>query len=255
VGGDELAAYLPGIRYASYLSERDGRVLRQFRSDGRRLELERGRLATERDRATAAVAQAERARAALARSRDQRRRAIERIQGDRRQRQVAVAELEGASRELSRLVEELGAAAAAPSLDIRKFRGLLDPPASGNVRAGFGNVVHPRFKTMVPHPGLDIEASRGDVFRSVFDGRVLFASWLHGYGLTAIVDHGSGVASVYAHADVLLVEPGEAVVRGQQLGRVGDTGSLEGPYLYFEIRDGGKPVDPAGWLRSGTEGG
>ena len=67
--------------------------------------------------------------------------------------------------------------------------------------------------------------------------------------MTAIVDHGGGVASVYAHADVLVVAKGESVVRGQQLGKVGETGSLRGPYLYFEMRDGGKPVDPAGWLR------
>ena len=253
VGGEELASYLPGIRYAAYLSKRDGRVLGEFRVDSARLGLERERLATERDRLTEVRAQSERARVALTRSREQRGRAIERIQGDRRHRQVALDELESASRDLSRLVVELGEAAMAPTIDVRKFRGLLDPPARGVISAGFGNVVHPRFKTVVPHPGMDIDATSGEGFHSVFDGRVLFASWLHGYGLTVIVDHGGNVASVYAHADVLLVEPGESVARGQQLGKVGETGSLRGPYLYFEIRDRGKPVDPAGWLRaSGT---
>jgi septal ring factor EnvC (AmiA/AmiB activator) len=250
VGGQELASYLPGIRYAAYLSERDGRVLREFRSDAERLQVERRKLAAERDRLLEARARSERARIALTGSRERHRRAVERIQGDRRQRQVALQELEGASRELTRLVSELGKGGAEPSLDIRKFRGLLDLPARGDVSAGFGNLVHPRFKTVVPHPGIDIEAAAGEGFRSVFDGHVLFAAWLHGYGLTAIVDHGGGVASVYAHADVLLVARGESVLRGQQLGKVGETGSLRGPYLYFEIREGGKPVDPAGWLRS-----
>jgi len=253
VGGEELASYLPGIRYAAYLSKRDGRVLREFRDDAERLGLEREKLATERDRLAEVRAQSERARVALTRSRGQRRHTIERIQGDRRHRQVALDELESASRDLSRLIVELGEEATALTIDVRKFRGLLDPPARGAISAGFGNVVHPRFKTVVPHPGMDIDAASGEGFRSVFDGRVLFASWLHGYGLTVIIDHGGNVASVYAHADVLLVEPGEAVARGQQLGKVGETGSLRGPYLYFEIRDRGKPVDPAGWLRaSGT---
>lgn len=249
VGGRELASYLPGIRYAAYLSQRDGRVLREFRADAEQLLSERESLATERDRLADAQTQNERARIALTRSRDRQRRMIERIQDDQRQRQLALDELEEAARELSRLVVELGAGASTPVLDIRKFRGLLDAPAPGTVSAGFGNVVHPRFKTMVPHPGIDIEAAAGASFRSVFDGRVLFAAWLHGYGLTAIVDHGRGVASVYAHADVLLVAKGERVLRGQKLGEVGETGSLRGPYLYFEIRDGGKPVDPARWLR------
>jgi septal ring factor EnvC (AmiA/AmiB activator) len=57
------------------------------------------------------------------------------------------------------------------------------------------------------------------------------------------------VVSVYAHGSALLVEPGERVIRGQSLGRVGDTASLQGPYLYFELREGGRPVDPRAWLR------
>jgi septal ring factor EnvC (AmiA/AmiB activator) len=110
-------------------------------------------------------------------------------------------------------------------------------------------MVHPRFRTEVPHPGLDIEADAGVDFRAAFDGTVRFASWLRGYGLTVIVDHGQEVLSIYAHASVLLVEKGQHVKRGQVLGKVGDTGSLRGPYLYFEIRERGRPVDPATWLR------
>jgi septal ring factor EnvC (AmiA/AmiB activator) len=110
-------------------------------------------------------------------------------------------------------------------------------------------MVHPRFKTTVPHPGWDIEAPEGSPFRSVFDGRVAYAAPLHGYGLTVVVDHGQGVASVYAHAAALVVAAGENVARGQELGRVGDSGSLRGTYLYFELREGGKPSDPGRWLR------
>ena len=67
--------------------------------------------------------------------------------------------------------------------------------------------------------------------------------------ISAVVDHGNGVASVYAHAGVLLVQAGDSVTKGQELGRVGDSGSLRGPYLYFEIRASGKPEDPSEWLR------
>ncbi len=136
-----------------------------------------------------------------------------------------------------------------PELDILQFRGLLDWPAEGEVSAGFGTFIHPRFKTKVPHPGLDIEGRNGDDIRSVFDGRVVFASWMRGYGLTAILEHGGGLLSIYAHASALLVEPGEEVLRGQLLGTIGDTGSLRGPFLYFELRRDGRPIDPAEWLR------
>jgi murein DD-endopeptidase MepM/ murein hydrolase activator NlpD len=160
-----------------------------------------------------------------------------------------LSELEAAAKNLGRIVESFEDAPAHVGLDVRKFRGLLDWPAEGVVSAKFGTVVHPRFKTQVPHPGLDIEAPDGQPFRTIFDGRVAYASPLNGYGLTVVVDHGNGVVSIYAHAAVLLVEVGENVVRDQELGRVGDSGSLRGPYLYFEMREAGKPVDPSSWLR------
>ena len=134
-------------------------------------------------------------------------------------------------------------------MDVRKFRGLLDWPAEGPVGAGFGTVVHPRFKTKLPHPGLDIETGIGSGISAVFEGRVVFASWMRGYGLTAIVDHGNGVLSIYAHASVLLAEKGQTVLRGEKLGHIGDTGSLRGPFLYFELRINGEPGDPVLWLR------
>ena len=101
----------------------------------------------------------------------------------------------------------------------------------------------------MPHPGLDIDGRAGADIRCIFDGRVVFSSWMRGYGLTAIVDHGGGFLSVYAHASVLLVEAGERVVRGQSLGKIGDTGSLRGPFLYFELRVDGEPTDPERWFR------
>src|SRR5262249_46882198 len=172
-----------------------------------------------------------------------------RLRDDREQHDRALGELESAAAELGRLVDTLGSSGSPPARDVWMFRGLLDWPADGAVTSGFGNAIHPRFKTVVPHPGLDIDAPEGSPFRSVFDGKIAFAAPLHGYGLTAIVDHGGGVLSVYAHAGVLVVSVGDSVTRGQELGRVGDSGSLRGPYLYFELREGGKPVDPTAWLR------
>jgi septal ring factor EnvC (AmiA/AmiB activator) len=247
VGGEELDAYLPALRYAAYLGERDARILGEYRAAGERLAAERDALASERALLDTSRTDGDRRQARLAESRSSHARALEEIRADRAVRRQALSELETAAAALSKLVTELPA--SGPVLDVRKFKGLLDWPASGTVGAGFGDVVHPRFKTVVPHPGLDIDAPADDTFRSVFDGTVLFAAWLHGYGLTAIVDHGDGVTSIYAHASVLVVQAGDPVVRGQPLGTVGETGSLRGPYLYLEIRDHGAPVDPRAWLR------
>ena len=127
---------------------------------------------------------------------------------------------------------------------------MLDWPAEGRVRSGFGTVVHPRFKTKIPHPGWDIQAPAGDPIRAVFDGEIVYSGWMRGYGLMAVIDHGNGLHSVYAHASVLWVEPGERIARGARLGIVGETGSFSGPSLYFELRVNGQAVDPRLWLRS-----
>jgi murein hydrolase activator len=248
-GGDTLEAYLQGLRYASYLGERDAKLLRGWREDGDRLRAEAVSMGEEERGLELARAEAVRAAMELERSRAERARLLDAIQKDRAKHREAIDDLERAARELGKLVETLGGATKGTALDVRKFRGLLDWPAEGPVSARFGNSIHPRFRTVVPHPGLDIDAREGTPFRAVFDGKLVFASWLHGYGLTAIVDHGNGVVSVYAHASILLAGAGDEVARGEVLGRVGETGSLRGPYLYFEIRHEGKPVDPGAWLR------
>jgi septal ring factor EnvC (AmiA/AmiB activator) len=174
---------------------------------------------------------------------------LESIRRDEGRRREALRELRQAAEELGRLAEALELAEETGALDIDSFKGLLDWPVEGELRSGFGEAIHPEFKTKVPHPGWDLAAPFGANVAAVFDGRVVFADWMRGYGLTAIIDHGSGVLTIYAHASMLLVQAGDLVVRGQTLGKVGETGSLRGPFLYFEMRVDGEPTDPAAWLR------
>jgi septal ring factor EnvC (AmiA/AmiB activator) len=85
--------------------------------------------------------------------------------------------------------------------------------------------------------------------RAVADGTVVYAEWMTGYGLLAIVDHGNGYMSLYAHNDALIKDTGAAVKRGDPLGTVGTSGGQGRAALYFELRRNGAPVDPGVWLR------
>jgi septal ring factor EnvC (AmiA/AmiB activator) len=78
---------------------------------------------------------------------------------------------------------------------------------------------------------------------------VIYRGWLRGYGNLIILDHGAGYYTLYAHASELLVGEGEWVTAGQSIARVGETGSLTGPRLYFEVRYQGRPEDPEQWLK------
>ena len=85
--------------------------------------------------------------------------------------------------------------------------------------------------------------------RAVETGEVVYADYNGGYGLMVILDHDGGDYSLYAHLDRASVSIGERVAKEQVIGTVGESGSLVGPKLHFEIRQGGKAVDPIGWLR------
>lgn len=127
-------------------------------------------------------------------------------------------------------------------------RGRLPMPSPGTISVGFGRVVDARFGTVTVQNGLDIQAPAGAPVRAVAPGRVAHAGWFKGYGNLVIVDHGDGFHTLVAHLATMRTAMGEVVEGGAVIGTVGDSGSLKGPYLYFELRERGRPVDPRPWL-------
>jgi len=96
--------------------------------------------------------------------------------------------------------------------------------------------------------GLLVAAPAGTTVRAAAAGTVVYAEWMAGFGLILIIDHGDGHMSLYAHNETLLREGGDAVGAGDPVATVGSSGGHGQPALYFELRRGGKPVDPRGWL-------
>jgi septal ring factor EnvC (AmiA/AmiB activator) len=132
---------------------------------------------------------------------------------------------------------------------LKVSRGKIPWPVSGKIISFFGKNKDPRFNVVVDNSGIQIQAPQGTPFRAVAAGTVRFADWFKGYGKLVILDHGQGYYSLYAQASELSVSEGQTVAAGQVLGAVGDTGSLVGDSLYFEIRKNGVPQDPLHWLK------
>jgi murein hydrolase activator len=131
-------------------------------------------------------------------------------------------------------------------------KGALLLPVQGKIRTGFGIQFDPEFQTRIRSGGIEISAARGSDVRAVAPGRVLYADWFKGYGQMVIVDHGEEDLTVFGYLDEVVVGVDDTVERGQVIGKVGDTGSLSGPGLYFELRRSGKPEDPRPWFESGS---
>jgi len=124
------------------------------------------------------------------------------------------------------------------------WRGSFVRPVVGTVTSGFGYRVHPIFKIVRFHTGVDISASYGTPIRAAAGGTVVFSGWRRAYGLTVIIDHGNGIATLYAHCSSLYVSEGQNVESGQVIAAVGSTGLSTGPHLHFEVRRYGTPINP-----------
>lgn len=115
---------------------------------------------------------------------------------------------------------------------------MLWPVEGGRLSSGYG-IRNGRF-----HEGLDIRAPSASPIRAAVSGKVVFSGWLNGYGLTIVLYHGEGMATVFAHNSKNLRRVGDFVQRGQPIALVGTSGEATGAHVHFEIRQNGRPVNP-----------
>jgi murein DD-endopeptidase MepM/ murein hydrolase activator NlpD len=122
-------------------------------------------------------------------------------------------------------------------------------PVAGVLSSSFSlSRFHPIHHKNLPHEGIDISAAKGTPILAAAKGTVTFSGWMSGYGNTVQIDHGHGYVTLYGHADKILVRRGQAVERGDVIGQVGKTGIATSPHLHYEIRIGGKAVNPMNYV-------
>lgn len=215
------------------------------------IEAEASALVEQREEATVRLG---RLVSSLDRERREKNAILARVRRDRTSERRLLVELEQAAQALEATIRTLGSRATDESGGVPQGgglrRGALVAPVDASIDQPFGRVVDPEFQTQTRRNGVDFAAEAGTPVRSVAGGVVRFAGWFRGYGRIVILDHGDGYHSVSGHLDEIGVRVDDVVVAGQPIGTVGETGSLAGPRLYFELRHRGAPIDPAPWLAS-----
>ncbi|MGP8291160.1 murein hydrolase activator EnvC family protein [Vreelandella zhanjiangensis] len=150
---------------------------------------------------------------------------------------------EQAERKLREIQAELARLdAPTPTTNITRTQGDLPWPVQGDITTAYNR------RDGVHYNGIVIQASAGTQVGAVHTGRVVFAEWMRGFGNLVIIDHGDQVMTLYAHLQQFSVRPGQQVSRGDEIGRVGDSGGQPRAALYFEVRQRGEPINPQRWI-------
>ncbi len=250
----ERADLITAYHYAKILTERDHNLLAEYRETQRALEETAAELRAFRDSAAktrASLAEQQTELDALLKKRAARLRTIRRTS---KQKMTLLKELELEKEELELMVRRLTEEDADPMalrVPISRYKGRLDWPALGKILRRFGVYIDPEYATKRRQNGVTLRMDKGTPIKSVYSGKVIYADWFKNYGNLIIIDHSERITTFYAHCEQILVKRGDFVERDQEIATSGDSASLEGPVLHFEIRNRTKPEDPKGWLKQG----
>ncbi len=254
-GGLSIARLMRGKRYLELTLAYDQNLVSSLHAEAARLEAVKQDLAQKREEADRQRKSLVEVKEAIRLEKGKKEMILSSLRSEREARVRALKELQQAARRLQKMMDEISRNAPGGFKELPSgsgfdlLKGKLDLPVRGQVIGEFGKVKHPEFSAEIFHNGIDIEAPYGEKIRAVERGKVVFADRFSGYGKMMIIDHGQRYYTVYAHLSDLLKRSGDIVQKGETIALVGDSDSLAGARLYFEIRKDGKPLDPLPWFK------
>jgi septal ring factor EnvC (AmiA/AmiB activator) len=237
------------MTYYRYLSEHRGENIDTVNNHLAELANLHGEAAKERDR-LAALAEARQTELTnLDAAQEQRRELLAALASRMQEEGEEIERLAAEEEDLTRLIAELTSILSdypiTSDAPFTELKGGLTWPVAGTLLHDFGQ---PRAGGRLKWNGVVLAAARGSEVRAVYHGRVVFADWLAGLGLLVIVDHGEGYMTLYGYNETTLKSAGDWVAPGDVIATVGDSGGQARAGLYFEIRQGAKPVNPRAWI-------
>ena len=170
------------------------------------------------------------------------------VRNEKDSRRKMISELKETSQRLLDIIRESSRTDDYAAEGFGRLKGKLFWPAEGKIAIPYGSQKDPQFDTPVFRNGIHIRTDDSADTRSVYTGKVIFAEWFKGFGQLVIINHGSGYHTLYGNLSEIFSRVGDIIKENQIIGKVGTSGILNAPGLYFEIRYKGKPLDPVQWL-------
>jgi septal ring factor EnvC (AmiA/AmiB activator) len=236
------------VKYLNIIIENDNRIIGDFKNNIELLDREKNNLELEREKLKILRNKATEESLKIDFEKGEKLSLLSFIEKERSTKERLLKELEEAAKNLESKINRSLEREFEPKEDFGKYKGKLNPPLKGKIISLFGKIKDPKFNTYIYNNGIEIKVPIGTKIRSVFEGKVVYSGWLKGYGELIIIDHGNHYYTLYAHTSRLFKGIGDIVRKGEVIALSGDSGSLKGPSLYFEIRRRGIPENPLNWL-------
>lgn len=244
-GASDLSELLSRYKYINSISKADQKMLTNLQLQMHRIRNTENVLKNRIKSIKKAKKKIEQEKISIRRNKQKRKELLEKYRTEKVAYEETLVELESAVAKFERLlgeVEEVRMEVNKPeNLNgiSKKLVGKLPLPVQGEIISNMSSSEN----------GITIKAKKGTKIRSVADGVVArIKQLIVGYGNTVLIDHGNGFISVYAHTSEILVKKGQKVKKGQAIAKVGETGSLVGPVLYFELWRGVKRLNTKKWV-------
>lgn len=250
--------FIHRTRYIEELNRYDRELVKEITEAREKVDRSRKEREQEKERLAKLLEVKQEEQQAFLKEESLRRTMLESVRSKKKVFTAMIAELEAAQRELNTIIRQLEQKRKKAEkkkqqqkssvLAFDKKKGKLPWPVKGPILAKYGKVVHPVYQTVTMNNGLDIGAKMGSPVSCVASGSVIYVGWMRGLGRLVIVDHSSGYITIYAHLEKINVDLDQEVNLGTVLGHVGDSGSLGGEKLHFEIRKSTSSLNPMEWL-------
>jgi murein DD-endopeptidase MepM/ murein hydrolase activator NlpD len=238
-------------KYHQQLTDNDRRILSGIAKKREQISQQKTLLASELQAHQRTLSEKQKEEETLKKRREQRQALLKKVRNDKNFYQMQLAETQKAMARIRQLISSAEANAARANND-GSFVGLrknMPWPIAGRIVSHYGSFRHPVLNTVTTNLGVDIAAPTGAPVRVVANGKVTAITWQRGYGNLLIISHADGYYTVYTHLADLNVALNDEVTAEQIIGTVGETGSLPGATLHFQVWNREEALNPEDWLR------
>ena len=250
MSSDDMSQTMRTLKYLEHITRYEQTLVGNFRDNLNILKSKYDRLQSLRAELKVQTDKVRTKEDELAHQRRSKEQILDTVRHEKASQQKVLAELKEASQRMLDIIRESSKTDTYAATGFGRLKGKLLWPTDGKIAIPYGTHRDPQFDTPVFRNGVHIQTVSAAEVRAPYGGKIIFAEWFKGFGQLIIVNHGSGYHTLYGNLSEIFSKVGDIIKENQLLGKVGTSGILNAPGLYFEIRYKGKPLDPSQWLKT-----